>query len=120
MTVLFLNNIGTGEMILILFAVLMLFGSKNIPSLAKTLGKGMREIKTASDEIKRDLQNSALEMRKDLNFENPLKDIIKKIEEPNVIEDFKADNPETSLKPPTESNPLNDTLIENNDPTKEA
>ena len=37
----------------------------------------MREIKTASNEIKRDIQNSALEMRKDLNMENPLKEIEK-------------------------------------------
>jgi sec-independent protein translocase protein TatA len=112
MTLLFLNSIGTGEMILILFVVLMLFGSKSIPSLAKTLGKGMREIKTASNEIKRDLQNSALEMRKDLNIENPLDDIIKTIEKPNEIKDFKEDNPETTLKAPSESAPL-----ANNKPT---
>jgi sec-independent protein translocase protein TatA len=90
----------------------MLFGSKSIPSLAKTLGKGMREIKTASNEIKRDLQNSALEMRKDLNIENPLDDIIKTIEKPNEIKDFKEDNPETTLKAPSESAPL-----ANNKPT---
>jgi len=85
MTVLFLDSIGTTEVVFILFAVLMLFGSKSIPSLAKTLGKGMREIKTASNEIKRDIQNSTLDMRKDLNMENPLKDFenpLKGIENP--------------------------------------
>lgn len=67
MNLLFLNSIGTGEFILIILVVLMLFGSKGIPDIVKNLGKGMREIKAASDEIKRDIQNSALEMRRDLN-----------------------------------------------------
>lgn len=77
MTLLFLNSLGTGEVVLILLVVLMLFGSKGLPEFAKNIGKGMREIKTASNEIKRDIQNSALEMRKDLNMENPLKEIEK-------------------------------------------
>lgn len=112
MTLLFLNSIGGFEVLFILLAVLMLFGSKSIPGLAKTLGKGMREIKTASNEIKRDIQNSALEMRKDLNIENnPLTDIKKMIEEPVEPKDFKKDNPETSLEPPafssgTSENPI--------------
>lgn len=107
MTLLFLNSIGTGEVIFILLVVLMLFGSKSIPSLAKNLGRGMREIRTATNEIKRDIQNSALEMRKDLNIENPLKDMQKLVEEPLKKEpqDFKKDNPETSLEPPVNSSP---------------
>ncbi len=107
MSLLFLNSIGTGELIFIFLAVLMLFGSKSIPGLAKNLGKGMREIKTATNEIKRDIQNSALEMRKDLNVENPLDDISKLIEEePKRPDGFKKDNPKTCLKPPSESNPI--------------
>lgn len=109
MTILFLNSIGTGEVIFIMLVVLMLFGSKSIPSLAKNLGRGMREIKTATNEIKRDLQNSALEMRKDLDIENPLKEMKDMIEKPfnDQPKDFKKDNPETSLTPPTESTPRN-------------
>lgn len=67
MNLLFLNSIGTGEFILIILVVLMLFGSKGLPDIVKNLGKGMREIKAASDEIKRDIQQSALDMRRDLN-----------------------------------------------------
>ncbi len=113
MTLLFLNSIGGFEVIFILLAVLMLFGAKSIPGLAKTLGKGMREIKTASNEIKRDIQNSTLDIRKDLNMNNPLSDIKKMIEEPNKPDDFKKDDPKTSLKPPSESKPISD------DPQKE-
>lgn len=37
----------------------MLFGSKNIPEIARTLGKGMAQIKNATNEIKSEIQNSA-------------------------------------------------------------
>lgn len=70
MTLLFLNSIGTGEFVLIIFVILMLFGSKGLPDFAKNIGKGMREIKDASNEIRRDIQNSAVEMRRDLNVPN--------------------------------------------------
>lgn len=39
--------IGTGELILILGAVLVLFGGKRLPEFAKSLGKGIREFKKA-------------------------------------------------------------------------
>jgi len=42
--------IGTPEVILIFVAVLLLFGGKKIPELAKGLGKGMKEFKKAVDE----------------------------------------------------------------------
>ena len=105
MTLLFLENIGGSEVFFILMVVLMLFGSKSIPSIAKTLGKGMREIKTATNEIKRDIQNSTLEMRKDLNVENPLTEMKKMIDQPIEPQDFKKDNPETTLQAPEESLP---------------
>ncbi|MFB0946081.1 MAG: twin-arginine translocase TatA/TatE family subunit, partial [Spirosomataceae bacterium] len=39
-TLLFLPNLGGGEIFLILFIVLLLFGAKKLPELAKGLGKG--------------------------------------------------------------------------------
>ena len=42
---LFLGNIGTGEIILIALVVLLLFGGKKIPELMKGLGKGVHEYK---------------------------------------------------------------------------
>ena len=49
MTLLFLGNIGTGEIIIIALIVLLLFGGKKIPELMKGLGKGMKSFKDASD-----------------------------------------------------------------------
>jgi TatA/E family protein of Tat protein translocase len=67
MNLLFLNDVGTGEFVLILFVILMLFGSKGLPEFARNLGRGMRQIRDASNEIQRDIQNSATEMRRDMN-----------------------------------------------------
>ncbi|QHS54570.1 twin-arginine translocase TatA/TatE family subunit [Mucilaginibacter sp. 14171R-50] len=50
-------NIGSGEMILILFAALMLFGGNKLPELARGLGKGIRDFKDASEDVKREINN---------------------------------------------------------------
>ena len=44
-------GLGTGEMIVILVVVLVLFGAKRIPEFAKGLGKGINEFKKASREV---------------------------------------------------------------------
>ncbi|WP_187261147.1 Sec-independent protein translocase subunit TatA/TatB [Pontibacter beigongshangensis] len=55
---LFIGGLGGTEVILILFAILLLFGAKRIPELARGLGKGIREFKDATKEIKSDIENS--------------------------------------------------------------
>jgi len=54
--ILFLN-LGGSEVVLILFVVLLLFGGKGIPGIAKTLGKGIREFKDATNNIQKDIQD---------------------------------------------------------------
>lgn len=46
----FLGNLGTGEIILIALIVLLLFGGKKIPELMKGLGSGIKEFKKAAKE----------------------------------------------------------------------
>lgn len=55
--ILFLESIGTGELLLILMFVLFFFGSKKIPELARGLGKGMREMKDAVQGIQNDIRD---------------------------------------------------------------
>jgi sec-independent protein translocase protein TatA len=84
-TILFLNDIGTSEVLFIMTAVLIMFGSKSIPGIAKNLGRGIREVKAATDEIKRDIQDSAMEMKRNMNMPDlniPSIDIVKEIEAP--------------------------------------
>jgi sec-independent protein translocase protein TatA len=49
--------IGASEVIFILFMVLLLFGAKGIPQVARTIGKGVREFQKAASEIKRELSS---------------------------------------------------------------
>ncbi|KOY85254.1 hypothetical protein AD998_02965 [bacterium 336/3] len=60
---LFLGNLGATEILMILFIVLLLFGAKKIPELAKGLGKGIREFKDASKEIKKNIEEEADSIR---------------------------------------------------------
>lgn len=51
-------NMGGGEIMLILAVVLLLFGGKKLPELARGLGKGIREFKDASDGVKREIHRN--------------------------------------------------------------
>ena len=44
-------GIGTTELIIIMFIILLIFGAKKLPELAQGLGKGIREFKKASNDI---------------------------------------------------------------------
>ncbi len=57
MSLLFLGNIGAGEIIVIALVVLLLFGGKKIPELVKGLGKGVRSFKEGMNEIEKDIQS---------------------------------------------------------------
>lgn len=47
---------------MILLFVLLFFGAKQLPDIARTLGKGIREVRNATDEIKREITESAREV----------------------------------------------------------
>ena len=51
--------IGGPEILIIMLVVVMLFGSKKIPEIARGLGKGIREMKDASNDIRREIRSSA-------------------------------------------------------------
>ena len=56
---LFLGNIGTGEIILIALVVLLLFGGKKIPELMKGLGKGVKSFKDGMNGLEEDKKEEA-------------------------------------------------------------
>lgn len=64
--ILFLN-LGGGEVVIILFVILLLFGGKGIPTVAKTLGKTIREFKDAANGIQKDIMNSTGGMTEQIN-----------------------------------------------------
>lgn len=56
---LFLGNIGTGELLLIALVILLIWGGKKIPELMKGLGKGVKSFKDGMNEIEKDIQEDA-------------------------------------------------------------
>lgn len=58
---LFLGSIGGPELLLILFVILLFFGAKKLPELARGLGRGIREFKEATREIKDEIEQSVRE-----------------------------------------------------------
>jgi len=54
-------GLGGGEIVLILFIILLLFGAKKLPELAKGLGKGINEFKKASSDIKEEVEKAVAE-----------------------------------------------------------
>lgn len=57
--VLLFFNIGGGEVFFILLVVVMLFGADKIPEIARGLGKGIRDVRNAANDIKHEINNSA-------------------------------------------------------------
>ncbi|MFB0956785.1 MAG: twin-arginine translocase TatA/TatE family subunit [Alistipes putredinis] len=58
---LFIGNLGAGEIIVIALIVLLLFGGKKIPELMKGLGKGVCSFKEGMNNIENDIENSGTE-----------------------------------------------------------
>ncbi len=64
--------IGGPEIFIVLLVVLLLFGSKKIPELAQGLGKGMKEFKRATDDIKSEIKKETEVLDNIKDFKNDL------------------------------------------------
>jgi sec-independent protein translocase protein TatA len=53
-----LMGLGGWEMVIVVIAILLLFGAKKIPELAKGLGTGIKEFKKATREVTDEIQNA--------------------------------------------------------------
>ncbi|MFN8153957.1 MAG: twin-arginine translocase TatA/TatE family subunit [Bacteroidia bacterium] len=81
--ILFLESLGGGELLVILLFVLLFFGSKNIPSLARGLGKGIREFKDAMNGVQSEIRQGMYEVEKTARLEEePVKPATKAPEIP--------------------------------------
>ncbi len=54
------------EIFVILLVVLLLFGSKKIPEFARGIGKGMREFRKATDDIKKEINEDTSSIKNDI------------------------------------------------------
>ncbi len=70
--------IGTPELIVIVVAIVLLFGGKKIPELAKGLGRGIKEFKKTTEDSEiadnlKDIASEISDLKKDVDKMNPKK-----------------------------------------------
>lgn len=73
--------ISGAEIAFVLFIVLMVFGADKVPEIARGLGKGMRQIKDATNDIKSEITKSAEEQGLDIDLTKDIKKEIDKVKE---------------------------------------
>lgn len=79
--------IGGTEIVFVLLVVVLVFGADKLPEIARGLGKGMRQIKDATNDIKHEISNSAKENNIiDTEVTQNVKEELKKVKDD--LEDF--------------------------------
>src|ERR1700745_1650088 len=91
-----MGQLGFSEMLLIFIVALLVFGPKKLPELGKSLGKGIREFKKATEELKSNWEDHV----KDIS--EPLKDAKNQIH--NMGQDLKT-QVYSHLESPAETEP---------------
>jgi sec-independent protein translocase protein TatA len=61
---LFLADLGGGEMLVVITAVLLLFGADKLPGIARSVGRGMREFNDAKGQIRNEIERSIKDINK--------------------------------------------------------
>ncbi len=85
-------NISGGEIIIVFVFVLLFFGAKSIPDVARTLGRTFRQIKDATNDIQREFESSAND------FKNQVKKDVKNIENAGRLDQPMDDQPTPTEK----------------------
>ncbi len=73
--------ISGAEIVFIFFIVLLVFGADKIPSIAKTLAKGVNQVRNATNEIKTEIQKSVDTKNPEGGVGKELKDQVDKVKE---------------------------------------
>jgi sec-independent protein translocase protein TatA len=74
------------EIMVIMLIVVMVFGADKIPEIARGLGKGMRQIKDATNDIKKEINDSAKSSDLEINVGKDIQKEVKKVK--NNIDDL--------------------------------
>lgn len=109
--ILFLNGVAGSEVLVILLFVLIFFGSKSIPGLSRSLGRGIRQIRDASQEIKDEIRKTTGDMRNEMDINktvhtaknkltNPIEEVVAELDLNSdlVNENSKGKSPNNSNK----------------------
>lgn len=113
----FLFGISGGEILIILLAVLLLFGPKKIPEIARMIGRGINEVKKVQREINTEIHRYSADIEHEARdvqekIDRLKKDITSPMEEPAANKDqpiAPVAEPENTEKPDQETDPSDDT-----------
>jgi len=73
---------GATEILIIFLIYLLIFGAKGIPSLAKSLGEGVRHFRSATDEIQREILDTKNDIKTDFrDIKNQSSNVGEKVQE---------------------------------------
>jgi TatA/E family protein of Tat protein translocase len=119
-------QVGFSEMLVIFVVALLVFGPKKLPELGKSLGKGIREFRKATNELKstwedqvRDIQEPLNDVKRDMHAmgQDLKSDLYKHLEEPAqsvqqpaAPEQLSLDGQHSHDVPPTPSQPTESTV----------
>lgn len=97
-------DIGGGELLLIVFVVLLLFGPKKIPEIARTLGKGMSHLRRAQAEFQRSINEVSSDVDRTAGLKNDPRSFRPK--------------PQTSLASPSDTSAVSGDIAGNSKPAE--
>lgn len=114
---LFLSDIAGSEILLILLFILIFFGSKSIPGIARTMGRTIRQIKDASQEVQNEIKKSGGDIKGDFNLQRMVDDTVSDIEKPfreqakAIDQNFDFTPPQSFVQPPLSSTKVDETKV---------
>lgn len=76
------SDIAGSEILLILFFILIFFGSKAIPGIAQSLGRTIRQIKDASNDVQNEIRKSAGDVKSDFDLQKMIHETKEDLEKP--------------------------------------
>lgn len=90
------EDIGTGELVLILLAVFLLFGPDKIPEIARGLAKGIHDLRNATNDITKEVSNTIDPIKKEL--QGSMDDLKKEFKNEEIKDSLNLDTPEEKSK----------------------
>ncbi len=99
-------NMGGGEIFIVVLAIYLLFGPKKIPEFARMLGKGLNELRRATDDIRNEIKREANKIKDDIDvnikdpFQPNVKTASKNEPKPANEGEKKEDTPQSRKDPP--------------------
>jgi TatA/E family protein of Tat protein translocase len=100
-----MGNLGFSEMLIIFVVALLVFGPKKLPELGKSLGKGIREFRKATDELKSSWEEQVRDIQSPINdVKNDIRNMGQDVKS-DFYKSIEAEHSEHSTTPETQAAP---------------